>query len=214
MKFKLSSRIAGAIAMGVLAAAAIVPEALAATTSSTTNITGGTLSVTGPTLATVFPTATLNGTVQTLNATLSNWSVDDATGTGNGWNVTLQGSQLTEVAPTGGFATGSSALTLPLGSLALSGTRTITAGSGSTAVDSTGGPLLKNQTSAIDASSPVQIIDTQAGYGMGTYTITEPTTAGLTLTLDPSTTKVDTTNYPSAPTPYSTTLTFSVVSGP
>lgn len=34
---------------------------------------------------------TLTGQAQTLNAAMANFSVDDATGTGSGWNVTVNG---------------------------------------------------------------------------------------------------------------------------
>lgn len=192
---------------------ALMVPAFAATTAATATISAGSLSVTAPSIQSTFPALTLNGQTQQIKATLGSWQVVDATGTGDGWHVDLQASQLTEAAPSGGWASGTSAKIIPLGSLALSGTRSVTAGSGSTAVNGTGGPLLQNQSAPIDVSTPVQILDTQANYGMGTYTITEPS-GGLTLTLQPATSYTDPKNYPSSATPYTTTLSYSVVSSP
>jgi hypothetical protein len=155
---------------------------------------------------------TLNGQVQTLTATLSDWSVVNA-GFLLGWHVTLQASQLAEVPPSKGWANGTSQLKLPLGSLALSGTRQIVPGLLSMPVDPQNGPMLENQSAPIDVQNAVTIVDTQPLYGVGTYTIKEPQD-GLTLTLQPGTTFVDPINYPDSGTPYATTLTYSFVFGP
>lgn len=173
----------------------------------------GTLSLTAPTLASSLSPITLNGQVQTSVATFSPWSVTDATGTGDGWNVQVQASQFTEIAPSSGFATGSFALTLPSGSLSLTGSRSVIAGSGSTPVSTTGGPNFAVNSLIVDQSSPEVLLTASSGYGLGTYTVQEPTN-GLALTINPSTTKVDETNYPNQPTPYQSVITFNAVSGP
>lgn len=180
---------------------------------SQVNLVPGSLSLTAPTIASPFPAIVLNGITQNTYATLSPWTIIDATGSGNGWNVQVQASQFTELAPSSGFASGTSALTLPQGSLSLTGSRTIVANSGSSPVDATGGPLFTNTNPAIDVTSPVNFIQASAGYGLGGYQVQEPTN-GLMLTLNPSSTKVDSTNYPGQPTPYQSVITFSVVSGP
>ncbi|NRD80938.1 WxL domain-containing protein [Bacillus sp. BRMEA1] len=189
-----------------MATFALAPFAMAATTSSPT-IKGGPLILLPPTIQTDFPAITLNGQLQTLNATLSNWSIIDATGTGNGWHVTAQATPFTEA------GVSNNPLTLPTGSLTLSGTRNVSAVYGSTPVDATNGPILLNQTAALDSTIPVTIISAKKGYGMGWYNVSEPTN-GLTLTLAPASTKVDTTNHVNDSTPYSSTLTFSVITGP
>lgn len=181
--------------------------------SALANLLPGTLSLTAPTVNTSFSPITLNGQVQTSVATLSNWVITDATGSGNGWNVQVQASQFTENTPSSGFTTGTSALTLPQGSLSLTGSRTILPQSGSTPISSTGGPNITASNPAIDLSSPVVFLTAQSGYGMGTYTVQEPT-QGLSLVLNPSTTKVDQTNYPGQPTPFTSVITFTVVTGP
>lgn len=181
--------------------------------SALANLLPGTLSLTAPTVNNPFSPIVLNGQVQTSVATLSNWVVTDATGSGNGWNVQVQASQFTENTPSSGFTTGTLALTLPQGSLSLTGSRTVLPQSGSTPISSTGGPNIAVTNPAIDLSSPVIFLTAQSGYGMGTYTVQEPT-QGLSLVLNPSTTKVDQTNYPGQPTPFTSVITFTVVTGP
>lgn len=190
------------------------PVALAATTTNlSASLNSGTLSITPPTVTSAFPAIILDGQVQTVPATLSSWSVTDATGTGDGWYVTLSGSQFTEIAPSTGFASGTSALTLAKGSLQLGGSRSITTSSGSTPVSASGGPLFVNTSNVLDGQPPFTFVNTSQGYGLGIYTFNEPAN-GLLLTIDPATTDVDNINYANLPTPYSSTLTYSVVSGP
>lgn len=121
--------------------------ASAATISSLPTIKGGPLSLLPPTIRTDYPAETLNGQTQTFNATLSNWSIIDATGTGNGWHVTAKATPFTET------GVSNNPLTLPTGFLTLSGTRTITAVTGSTPINATNGPILENQTAALGMNS-------------------------------------------------------------
>lgn len=217
MGLKNVKRFAPAIAvLAVMASPAVAFAATnnaTGTATATANISAGSLTLTAPSVATPFSGVTLNGQVQTTKAALGNWTVTDATGTDNGWNVTLSATQFTEVAPSGA-PTSFTALTLPTGSMALSGSRTITAASGATAIDATGGPLIKNASSLVDGQTAFKLVDAQSGYGAGTYTINEPISDGLTLTLDPGKTKIDTTNYSGVATPYSSTLTYTVASAP
>ncbi len=194
--------------------------------------------------------------------------VQDATGSGAGWHVTMQATPMTEVAPSGGFASGTSALTLPTGSVQLSTftpfhgqTSTPTyyveapSASNNTSVsgadlmdvgqyglgfnnnptqyppapfnevmydptsspiqqDSNGNlaPYVMDLTNApLDDNTPMTVIEADAGTGMGSYAF-----QGL-LHLDlviPASAYIDPINYPSSPTPYSTTMTVSIVSGP
>ncbi|QQE79522.1 hypothetical protein [Alicyclobacillus sp. SO9] len=211
MKSISKGAIAALSAVGMLALS-IVP-AFASTTGTTVTLNPGSLTVSSPSVVTAFPAVTLNGQPQQVTATLGAWTVVDATGSGNGWKVDLTASQLTEVQPSSGWASGTSAKKLPLGSLSLSGQRSIVAGTGSTPVSPTNGPVLQNQSAAIDTGTPVTLIDTQPNYGMGMYTIQEPK-AGLTLSLSPKTAYTDPKNYPSSPTVYATNLQYTVSSGP
>src|SRR5712691_1422839 len=80
------SVLVGAVAL-LLAAA---PGALAVSDTTQFSVTPGTLLFnTNPDVPNL--AATLNGTAQTVNATMTSWDVEDATGTGSGWNVTVQG---------------------------------------------------------------------------------------------------------------------------
>ncbi len=79
-----------ALACG-LAAAAVVPAASQAdTTAVDWTIAGGSLTVAAPAI-TAF-SATLTGVDQTVRTAVGNWQVDDATGSGDGYNVTASAS--------------------------------------------------------------------------------------------------------------------------
>lgn len=78
-----------------VAALAVVPagQALAATSNDTSqlSVTAGSLAFETALDVPSMGTLTLNGQSQTKTAQLPNWSANDATGTGSGWNVTTQG---------------------------------------------------------------------------------------------------------------------------
>lgn len=181
-------------------------------TSLPASLVSGPLSIVVPTLSSAFPGVILNGQVQTVTAGLSPWQVTDATGTGDGWTVTLSGNQFTELAPSSGFASGTSALTLPDGSLSLSAGGGIIASSGASAVDPNGGPLFQNLPGLVDGTS-FTLLNANQGYGLGNYSVSFPSNV-LSLTIDPATTKVDSINYPSSPTPYQEIMTWTLASGP
>lgn len=197
--------------------ATATPAAFAATTSQnvsiTANIQPGTLTLSPPGLPDPFPGFLLNGLIQHNYATLSNWTVTDATGTGDGWNIEVSSTQFKELPPQAGFPTGYTPLTLPLDSLSGSSSLTFVAQPGSTPVSSTGGPYFENLTTPLDSGTPVVIAQADQGYGMGTYEIEEPSDC-LVLTVKPSSTDVDYTNYPNGPTPFGSILTFTIASGP
>jgi hypothetical protein len=80
---------------GATVAALVVStsSACAVTASDTSqfSVTAGTLSFgTAPDVPSL-PSLTLNGQSQTLNAQMNSFSVADGTGTGSGWNVTVNG---------------------------------------------------------------------------------------------------------------------------
>ncbi len=84
---------------GVVAAVAAVglvvatSPALAANSSASATISAGTLSMTQPT-TTGFGAVTLNGTDQTTTAAQA-FTISDATGSGNGWNLTATSTTFT-----------------------------------------------------------------------------------------------------------------------
>lgn len=182
-----------------------IPLSQAATTDTSVvnvGITGGALSITSPVVTSDFGDVTLDGTVQTLNATLDKLTTSDASGAGAGWRVTVKASQFLEV--------GGAGLTLPSDSLSLLSPTSVVPVGGTTSASPTfnaGSPWV------IDGTSSVSIISAATNTGMGNFDITFPANT-LSLTLDPATTYVDNVNFPATPTPFSSTLTWTIISGP
>jgi hypothetical protein len=77
-----------AVALGVAAAFAVAPiAAQAATTAATGTLTAGAVSNTAPAISPF--TAVLTGVNQTVRTAVGPWDVDDATGAGPGYTVTV-----------------------------------------------------------------------------------------------------------------------------
>jgi hypothetical protein len=120
-----------------------------------------------------FGTVTLTGVQQTASGTLTLSGVGDATGSGDGWNVTLWLSQLTD---------GSN--TFPLGSIVTQAGAQLgpvsgcngTCGSTTTITKVGAAQTLDPQTGA---SGAVTLLDAQAGDGMGTYNFTDTVTLSI-----------------------------------
>lgn len=88
-----AARSLGLVALLLICASSAASPASAATSEDNTKFTvsAGSLSFSTlpgmPTLTSV----TLNGAAQTTNTTMTNFGVDDATGSGAGWNTTVEG---------------------------------------------------------------------------------------------------------------------------
>jgi hypothetical protein len=166
------------------AVAAIAPaSAFGATANDTTqfSVTAGALSfLTAPDVPNFSSGLTLNGQAQTLNAQMGNFSVIDATGTGSGWNVTVNGDSSAGKSPvfkeyctvvacgTVGYVSGGS--TLAADSLTLDST-----GAGFSLLNGTTGTAPTHQcasTCNLDHSSAVKVISAAANAGMGTFLTT------------------------------------------
>ncbi len=156
--------------------------------ASTVLIKPGSLTITTPTVSN-FGDVTLDGAAHTTNATVSTFNVIDATGSGTGWKVIVQATQVT----TGG----TTPILLATSSLQLAAPTVAAAGTASAVPTIVSGPYI------IDAGSAVKIASATANTGMGTYQFTPPANA-LTLSI-PASAYVGT---------YSSTVTVSVVSGP
>lgn len=117
-------------------------------------------------------------------------TVDDQTGTGAGWKVTVLASDFA-------YSGANSGTAIPAANLALtsSGTPAVTAGQ---AVDPTGGPNAVTLSGTFDAA--LKVINATAGFGQGTY----QQVLGVNLTV-PAQSRVGT---------YTGTLTVTVTSGP
>lgn len=162
-----------------------------------------------------FSPITLNGDQQTATANLGSLVAVDATGTGQGWNITVSASQFTEQLSSGASGT---PLTLPTGSLKLTPPSSITG----VAIIQSDQPTISTPPNNVSTSpvtidngnaSGVKVVSATTKNGMGAYLIRFPANA-LTLTLNPATTYVDSTHYPGSATPYSTTLSWQINVGP
>ncbi len=169
-------------ALGALCALAALPGvSLAATQEDKTqfSVTAGSLSFsTAPALPSL-GTITLNGQAQTTNATMTGLGVADATGSGAGWNVTVEGqtgtgksavfAQYCPKAKCGGDAEGyvPSGQSLAANSLTLTSTgASFTAQSGTTGT----APTLQCASACnVDHAGGVKIASAAANAGMGTW---------------------------------------------
>ena len=171
-------------------------------------ISAGSLSLTTPTIQSSFNNVVLNGQSNTVRATLTSFDVSDFTAKGEGWQVIVQASTFMEKAPDGTWDTEGTRLSLPTGVLALQPVNSIviTAGSSQPPTSS-----LSAKT-AIDTGGAIKLISAGVGKGQGGYTVDFPVNA-LELTL-PANIKTDLINYPSSPTIYESSITWTIVTGP
>jgi hypothetical protein len=166
---------------------ATTSPAFAATSSDTTqfSVTPGTLAFTTAPDVPNLPALTLNGQAQTLNATMNNFGVDDATGSGSGWNLTVSGDNTggksavfkqycTQAGGCGAdpFGYVTSGTTLAANSVTLNSTSASFSAQGGTT--GTAPTHQCNSGCFVDAvpASPVKIVSAASGAGMGTYAST------------------------------------------
>jgi hypothetical protein len=163
-------------------------------------VTGGSLGITVDPTVGNFAGVTLDGTAKSTTASFDGFEVNDARGTGAGWNVTVQATQFAEWDSTlnagaGGYVT--SGKTLALNSLSLAAPTVAADGTTSAAPSITAGPY------NVDAGSAVKIASAAVDAGMGKYDFTQAATP-LTLSI-PSSAYAKT---------YRSTVTVSTVTGP
>lgn len=188
-----------AVAGSVLIVGLGAPAAFAADATDVT-VNGGSLGITVDPTAGNFGAVTLDGAAKTTTATFDGFEVNDARGTGAGWNVTVQATQFAEWDSTlnanaGGYVP--SGKTLALNSLSLAAPTVAADGTTSAAPSVLTGPF------SIDGGSAVKVASAAAGGGMGKYDFTQAT--------NPLTLSVPASVYAKT---YRSTLTVSTVSGP
>jgi putative surface cell wall-binding protein len=210
--------LAAAAALAVLTALPCT-TASAATDTTQFSVTAGTLSFgTAPDVPNL-PALTLNGQAQTLNSTMNNFSVADATGSGAGWNVTVNGDAsagksavFKQYCPNATCGTDSgpgyvsSGATLAANSLTLSST-----GASFSALNGTTGTAPTHQCGSgcnVDSASAVKTASAASGAGMGTYQTSGYSATSLALSA-PTTVKALQTNEV-----YRLDLLWSLNSGP
>lgn len=154
-------------------------------------VVGGTLAITNPT-APNFASVTLDGTAKTAVVALSTFEVNDARGTGAGWNVTAQATRFAEHDGTIYVVLGKQ---LPLSSLSQAQPTVAQDGTTSPSPSIIAGPY------TIDSGTAVKITSAAVDTGMGRYDFSA---TNLTVSI-PSSTYART---------YRSDLTVSVVSGP
>jgi hypothetical protein len=180
-------------ALALPVSALLAPPAVAATVEDKTSfsVTAGSLSFSTTPAMPTLTAVTLNGEAQKTNTTMTSFGVSDATGSGSGWNVTVNGQSGTEKSAvfaqycpnttcgtdTKGYVP--SGATLPANSLTLNST-----GASFTAQkESTGtGPELKCGTACnVDSATAVKIASAAVNAGMGTWLAEKWSATSLTL---------------------------------
>ena len=174
-------RVVSVLAATCALALAVCAPSFASTASDTTQfaVTAGALAFgTAPDVPDL-PGLTLNGQSQTLNAAMNNFSVVDATGSGSGYHVSVQGDssalhsavfkQYCTQALCGSDVLGYvvSGFTLAANSLTLS-----SSGASFTAQNGTTGTAPTHQCGSgcnVDSASAVNVISAATNAGMGTY---------------------------------------------
>ena len=186
----------GIFVLGITMVCTLLPvEKTEAAVSDTTTIQvvvqGGGLSVITPNTNVDFGTITIDGSVKTVSAPLGTMSVVDLTGTGSGWNVTVAATQLSN---------GTS--TMPMNSLKLLGIQSITPiGTASPSPSIVGAG---NYT--LDGGTANKILSASSNQGMGKYNIDFLPNA-LRLSVDTNLVKM-------SASPYTSTITWTMVTGP
>src|SRR5207302_6432846 len=195
-----SSRAFSALLFACVAAALLPTAALGATQEDKAefSVKAGSLAFSTNPAMPALPEVTLTGGAQTTNTTMTNFAVQDATGSGSGWNTTVAGQSGTEKSvvfaqycPTATCGSDSkgyvpSGATLPANSLTLNSTgASFSAQSGSTGTAST---LQCSSSCNVDSATAVKLASAAVNAGMGTWLTTGFSGTSLAL-VTPSTLK-------------------------
>jgi hypothetical protein len=183
------------LALGVACAFAVgLPvSAMAATAEDKTQfeVKAGSLSFSTTPAMPTLSAVTLTGSAQTTNSTMTNFGVDDATGSGSGWNTTVAGQTGSEKSavfaqycPTTTCGSDSkgyvpSGATLAANSLTLNSTGASLSAQGGTT--GTAPTLQCSSACNVDSASAVKIVSAALNAGMGTWLTTGFTATSLAL---------------------------------
>jgi WxL domain surface cell wall-binding len=183
-----------AAAACALAACVLPASALGANDTTQFSVNAGSLAFGSAPNVPNFSPITLNGQAQNTTGQMSNFTVDDASGSGAGWNVTVAGDTAGSkspvfkqycdngVNPCGSDAANSyvsGGATLPANSLTLNST-----GAGFTAQGGSSGTAPTHQCDSgcfVDAASAVKTASAAVGAGMGTYQANSYSATSLSL---------------------------------
>lgn len=201
-KARLIAAGASVLAATFALAVALPASSGAATTSADStsfSVTAGALAFSTAPATPTLSAITLSGQAQTTNTAMSNFAVDDATGSGLGWNVTVNGNTGTGKSPvfkqycpsaTCGSDTGpgyvAGGATLAANSLTLNSTSaSLTGQNGTTGTAPT---LQCGSACNVDSATAVKVVSAATGAGMGTWATTGWSGTSLALST-PSTLK-------------------------
>jgi len=187
----MKSRSLLAAGLTTLVALVAPTSVLAAGASTSVALTAGSLSFSTTPSASDFASTALTGAQQTIHTNFANWGVNDARGSGAGWNVTFQASRFTTAG----------SVQLPASSLVLTAP-VVTPATGNIAVV----PVLEGTTFTLDGASAVPIVHALALTGQGGWTMTQGNALGGDLALSIPTT--------AAAGTYTSNLTFTLATGP
>jgi hypothetical protein len=154
-----------ALASAAALALALPAGASAETDDTSVTLSGGSLSFTTAPTADDFAATILTGATQTVTAGFNDWRVNDARGSGAGWNVTMQASQFSD-----GQATPK---TLPAGSLKLKAPVVSAVDPLNLAV----APVVSLTPAppwTLDGGSSVKVVSALAGTGQGEWNFDQP----------------------------------------
>ena len=174
------ARLLAAFAVLAVLSALQCASASAATDTTQFSVTAGTLSFgTAPDVPNL-PALTLNGQLQNLPAAMNNYSVSDATGSGAGWNVTVNGdgsggksAVFKQYCPNATCGTDSGPGYVTLGATLAPNSLTLSStGASFSAVSGTTGTAPTHSCGSscnVDSASAVRTVSAASGAGMGTY---------------------------------------------
>jgi hypothetical protein len=189
-------RLAWRAALSALAAAGVaaLPAASQATTAASVTLSAGSLAFINstPAATVTFPTTTLNGTNQTVTGTLA-FDIGDATGSGGGWNVTSTSTT---------FKSGTNALPTTATTIQSAPTASCDTGAAGCASATTTVSFPYTLPAATVAPTATKLFNASANTGMGNQTFTPTWTLAVPA------------NAVASGTAYTSTWTFSLVSGP
>ena len=170
-----------------------VSAATTGTTEARVTVQGGELGITIPDPTIVFSNITIDGATQTLEMDLGTMIAFDFTGTGSGWNITVGATQFSETTHK-----------LPFNSLTLGAIDTIEPVN----TTSTGPSFVETAPYTLDneGGTAQKILTATAGNGMGKFNVAFASKA-LKLAVNSSILRA-------SATPYTSTITYSIVTGP
>lgn len=192
------------IAVPLLALACFIAPttASAETTSGSIGINGGTLSLKNAPSTILFPELETDGfNHKSTVATIPTLRIQDGRGTGEGWNLTVSATQIKEV--------GGAGLVLPKRSLYMYQAKSLTpVGNTGTTLP----PTIQLGNGYID-ETPMTVAGASVNRGMGTYDLAFVQNS-LEINVGPDVKVADREHYPVGPTPYQTTITWTLNNTP